>query len=114
MEPGETVDHVATVTLGAGLRVSACNQAGDLLPATATLRDSSGAPLSVMFVLYHPVRGSIGSSTHLSDFGVTLVRPPLPPGEYQLEVSWPGHGTRTVPVLLRTGETLELKVDLRP
>ncbi len=68
----------------------------------------------VKFILYHPTNGPIGSSMHLSDLGVTLVRPPLPPGEYQLEVSWPGHGTRTVPVLLRSGETLELKVDLQP
>lgn len=109
----ETMYESARFERGGRLRLTVRGEAGAFLPARATLRDLSGAPLDVRFLLRSPDEQGFAPGERLSAKGPSDVHPNLPAGVYEVELSMEGRETRVLPVRVVAGEVSELDLVLR-
>ncbi len=101
-----------TAELGGRLRVTVRDEAGQLIGASATLRDERGQKRRVMYVTQGEGFATM-SSGGPGTASVSRVEPALEPGEYHMELSANDRETKRVSVTVRAGETHDIEVTLR-
>jgi RNA polymerase sigma-70 factor (ECF subfamily) len=105
--------EILTPSTGGRLRLVASAPNGSYLPAGCVVRDSSQKELAVRFLAWRPERVH-NRAGRLWSQGPNETYPNLPAGDYQVELSHPGHETETRWVRVETGAVTDVEVSLQP